>query len=67
MIALQLRGVFRPIDSPKSLQFVFNRQPTDDELRALHDHMREKVLPAGVEAPSQVFFIETFAREGHGG
>lgn len=38
--ALRLAGVARPIDNPQSLLLVFNRRPSDDELRAIHERLR---------------------------
>lgn len=37
---IKLAGVARPIDNPTALLLVFNRRPSDDELRAIHERLR---------------------------
>lgn len=39
-IPLRPRGVGRVADEPRALLILFNENPTDDELRALHEHLR---------------------------
>lgn len=37
---LRVRGVGRVGGEPRALLLCFNESPTDDELRALHEHLR---------------------------
>lgn len=39
-IPLRPRGVGRVADEPRAFLILFNENPTDDELRALHEHLR---------------------------
>lgn len=39
-IPLRVRGVGRMGDEPRALLLCLNENPTDDELRALHEHLR---------------------------
>lgn len=41
---LRVRGVGRVADEPRALLLMLNECPTDDEIRALHDHLSEVVI-----------------------
>ncbi len=43
-VPLRVRGVGRVADEPRALLLVLNERPTDDEIRALHDHLSEVVI-----------------------
>lgn len=43
-VPLRVRGVGRVADEPRALLLALNERPTDDEIRALHDHLREVVI-----------------------
>lgn len=40
----RVNGVSRMIDAPRSIAVHFTREPTDDELRALHELVRAAAL-----------------------
>lgn len=40
MTELKAKGIGREIGSPQYLFIGFNRQPTDDEMRAIHEFLR---------------------------
>lgn len=40
-IPLRVRGVFRDADEPRSLGIALTDRPTDDDIRSLHDFVRE--------------------------
>lgn len=43
-VPLRVRGVGRVADEPRALLLALNERPTDDEIRALHDHLSEVVI-----------------------
>lgn len=43
-IPLRVRGVSRVGDEPRAILLALNERPTDDEIRALHDHLSEVVI-----------------------
>lgn len=43
-VHLRVRGVGRVADEPRALLLALNERPTDDEIRALHDHLSEVVI-----------------------
>jgi hypothetical protein len=43
---LKARGVFRDPDSDRTLFIAFNRRPTDDEMRAIHEILRHPGDPS---------------------
>jgi hypothetical protein len=43
-IPLRVRGVGRVAEEPRALLLALNERPTDDEVRALHDHLAEVVI-----------------------
>ena len=43
-IPLRVRGVGRVADEPRALLLALSERPTDDEIRALHDHLSEVVI-----------------------
>lgn len=43
-VPLRVRGVGRVADEPRALLLSLNERPTDDEIRALHDHLSEVVI-----------------------
>jgi hypothetical protein len=45
MPALKLNGVVRDNDDQRGLILLFNRKPTDDEFRTLHDFWRDWMPP----------------------
>lgn len=44
---LQCPGAGRVGDNPKALIFYFNRPPTDDEMRFLHEVMQRSAVMVG--------------------
>ncbi len=43
-VPLRVRGVGRVAEEPRALLLALNERPTDDEIRALHDHLSEVVI-----------------------
>lgn len=43
-VPIRVRGVGRVADEPRALLLALNERPTDDEIRALHDHLSEVVI-----------------------
>lgn len=41
---LRVRGIGRVADEPRALILMLDERPTDDEMRALHDHLRFEAL-----------------------
>lgn len=50
-VILRVRGVGRVADEPRALLVLLNERPTDDELREIHEHLRELSRPAPPAAP----------------
>lgn len=38
-LQIKARGVVRDAENPKALTVMFDREPTDDELRAIHEYI----------------------------
>lgn len=54
MTDLKCYGVVRQFDGRDMLTFNLSREPTDDELRKIHDAVRSALNPPEPEAPSKV-------------
>lgn len=58
MSDLKCPGVGRDADNDKALAFYFNRRPSDDEMRYLHEVMQRAAVCSPIDPPPSLKLVK---------